>query len=400
MNLDGKPFRKKGYWRAIALAFHLEVELVEERREVSGRFQDGRDNFGWVVSYVAKNPSGRRQPGDGSCFAVEKGRRFKCPHPQKEGSKRSLHFPHNTCPDFDPDFQWRALPGDATEHNVRSHAHTRAYNRAVSNLVGFGEVSAEEAVGREEDGHGEEAQSVGAGQTAAAQQAAAGGAAASAPSGEAGTTKVKKVFVKTGQKTTGGEWTRYDVHFADGRKGSTFSTKDGELAQKACAAGSLVRPRLVQQEKGVDLAGFDPVVVQAPAAADEPISGPETILTIRKVKTEQGDRFIIQTDKREVVSAEAVHADEAVAARKASLRLTPKVEVIESTDKKRKINRLIEWLPERPYAEAKPAAATASTAAQAPAGGAPAAAQAEAAEKPRKARRAPKRREREPGEEG
>ena len=32
----------------------------------------------------------------------------------------------------------------ATEHNVRSHAHTRAYARAVSNLVGFGEVSAEE----------------------------------------------------------------------------------------------------------------------------------------------------------------------------------------------------------------------------------------------------------------
>jgi hypothetical protein len=32
----------------------------------------------------------------------------------------------------------------ATEHNVRSHAHTRAFNRAVSNLVGFGEVSAEE----------------------------------------------------------------------------------------------------------------------------------------------------------------------------------------------------------------------------------------------------------------
>ena len=31
-----------------------------------------------------------------------------------------------------------------TVHNVRSHAHTRAFNRAVSNLVGFGEVSADE----------------------------------------------------------------------------------------------------------------------------------------------------------------------------------------------------------------------------------------------------------------
>ena len=32
----------------------------------------------------------------------------------------------------------------ATEHNVRAHAHTRAQNRAISGLVGFGEVSADE----------------------------------------------------------------------------------------------------------------------------------------------------------------------------------------------------------------------------------------------------------------
>jgi hypothetical protein len=33
---------------------------------------------------------------------------------------------------------------NASHHNVRGHAHTRAFNRAVSNLVGFGEVSADE----------------------------------------------------------------------------------------------------------------------------------------------------------------------------------------------------------------------------------------------------------------
>ena len=37
--------------------------------------------------------------------------------------------------------------GQATVHNVRAHAHTRAFNRAVANLVGFGEVSAEEMEG-------------------------------------------------------------------------------------------------------------------------------------------------------------------------------------------------------------------------------------------------------------
>lgn len=145
MKLDGKPFRKKGYWRAVAVAFNLTVEPVNERREVAGPFDDGRDNFGYVVTYKAIAPNGRSEPGDGACFAVEKARRFKCPHPHPQGWKgKTAHWPPEACPDFDPDFQWKTLPAQATEHNVRSHAHTRAYNRAVSNLVGFGEVSAEE----------------------------------------------------------------------------------------------------------------------------------------------------------------------------------------------------------------------------------------------------------------
>lgn len=145
MTLDGKPFRKKGYWRALAVAFNLKVEVAEERREIAEQFDDGRDNFGYVVSYRATAPNGRAITGDGSCFAVEKARRFKCPHPHPKGWKgKTEHWPHDSCPDFDPAFQWRSLPAQATEHNIRSHAHTRAFNRAVSNLVGFGEVSAEE----------------------------------------------------------------------------------------------------------------------------------------------------------------------------------------------------------------------------------------------------------------
>jgi hypothetical protein len=146
MTLDGKPFRKKGYWRAIAVAFNLTVEPMpgSERREVTTRFDDGRENFGYVVTYRASTPNGRSTTGDGSAFAVEKARRFRCPHPERPGSARTLHFPAEACPDFDPAFQWKTLPAQATEHNIRSHAHTRAFNRAVSNLVGFGEVSAEE----------------------------------------------------------------------------------------------------------------------------------------------------------------------------------------------------------------------------------------------------------------
>jgi hypothetical protein len=47
---------------------------------------------------------------------------------------------------------------DGVRYYVRSHAHTRAFNRAVSNLCGFGEVSAEEV---ERESHGEAARSSG-----------------------------------------------------------------------------------------------------------------------------------------------------------------------------------------------------------------------------------------------
>jgi hypothetical protein len=111
ITLGDKPFRKKGYWRAVAVAFNLDVSCVHEARVEHG------EDWGWEVLYRAQGPSGRRAEGDGSCFASEK-------------SKGRM---------------------TATEHNVRSHAHTRAFNRAIANLCGFGEVSAEE-IDRDERG--------------------------------------------------------------------------------------------------------------------------------------------------------------------------------------------------------------------------------------------------------
>jgi hypothetical protein len=125
LRLDGRIFRKKGYWRAVGTAFNLSIELVDERREIHGTFDDGHDNFGWLAVYRATTPTGRSAIGDGACFALEKAAR-------RDANK------------------WARLPWQATEHNVRSHAHTRAFNRAVSSLVGFGEVSAEE-LEREDD---------------------------------------------------------------------------------------------------------------------------------------------------------------------------------------------------------------------------------------------------------
>ena len=109
MDIQGKPYRKKGYWKALRAAFNLTVECIHDER-VEIALEDGSMDWGWHVRYRASTQSGAFVDGDGSCFASEKSR----------GSLRS------------------------TEHNVRAHAHTRASNRAISSLVGFGEVSDEE----------------------------------------------------------------------------------------------------------------------------------------------------------------------------------------------------------------------------------------------------------------
>lgn len=363
MDLDGKKFRKKGYWRAVALAFNLTVEPVSERREESGSFKDGRPNTGWVVTYRATHPSGRSQTGDGACFAIEKARRFKCPHPQPGNARRTVHFPHNTCPDFDPDFSWRALPAEATEHNVRSHAHTRAYNRAVSNLVGFGEVSAEE-VERDEHGSHEapaDARTVGASSTATTgsggsaqthtvQAQGVGQPAATTAPGV--TTIDRPVLLKKG-KSNKGPWTRYWVHFADGRDGSTFSDTVGGQAQEAQAAGTPVNPELEQGEKGFNLKGWLPVTAPKAEAQeaqhpDEPVEGPEKILTVRKVTTDHGDRWIIQTAKRVLHTDQEAHATQAVDARAAGAGVVPTFEVVQGS--KGSINRLKSLAVEVPEA--------------------------------------------------
>lgn len=107
ISIKGKSFRRKPYWRAIARGFNLTLEITKDEF-VKQDFLGGGE-WGFVVTYRATAPNGCSADGDGACFASE-------------------------------------LKGDTpkTVHNVRSRACTRAFARAVSNLVGFGEVSAEE----------------------------------------------------------------------------------------------------------------------------------------------------------------------------------------------------------------------------------------------------------------
>jgi hypothetical protein len=106
-DIQGRPRIKKSGWRKIAAAFGISDELLrEERREVET--PAGRQ-FVWEVTVRAIAPNGRYADAVGSCASTE---------------RRFTHL----------------------DHDVRATAHTRGKNRAIADLVGGGEVSAEEIV--------------------------------------------------------------------------------------------------------------------------------------------------------------------------------------------------------------------------------------------------------------
>jgi hypothetical protein len=108
----GKRFVKKSGWRKIATAYSLSLEVVSGTDKVD-RAEDGsvaRASV-WVR---ATAPNGRHAEGDGYCDVAEE--RFS----GARGNKSKL------------------------ENDLRGTASTRATNRAISNLVGMGDVSAEE----------------------------------------------------------------------------------------------------------------------------------------------------------------------------------------------------------------------------------------------------------------
>jgi hypothetical protein len=113
-----KRFKKKSAWRKLALAFDLDVEILEVVVD--------RDEAGNPIRARAKaratTPSGRHQDGDGYCSITES--RFVHTDPEKQAQRR-----------------------ERAENDLPATATTRAKNRAISDLLGTGEVSAEEMTG-------------------------------------------------------------------------------------------------------------------------------------------------------------------------------------------------------------------------------------------------------------
>lgn len=103
-------FVKKSGWRKIAKAYRLSCQLVSIRVE---RNAEGRPERAEAV-VRASAPNGQFQDGDGYCSGDE------------------------------PRFTSARADVSKLENDLRATATTRAKNRAISDLVGFGEVSAEE----------------------------------------------------------------------------------------------------------------------------------------------------------------------------------------------------------------------------------------------------------------
>lgn len=101
--IQGKDFKKKSAWRKFAAFFNLNDKIVEETQTPHA---DGQ-GWTWKIKVICTAPNGRFTEGVGMCSTAERS------------------FSH-------------------LEHDTYSTAHTRAKNRAISDMVAAGEVSAEE----------------------------------------------------------------------------------------------------------------------------------------------------------------------------------------------------------------------------------------------------------------
>jgi hypothetical protein len=216
---------------------------------------------------------------------------------------------------------------------MKSMAQTRAMAKALRNvlawvvvLAGYRPTPVEELELLE--AHEPRSPAKRAEPAAAEKSSPAAAAAASAPT-------VADVTIKTGKKGDK-PWKRFEVTFSDGSRGSTFDTRLGEQAQAAKASGQAVWPDLVKGEKGTDFRGWLPLPASEPAFENPPVTGPEKIIVVRHKATARGDRWIINTDKRELLTDDQTLADFADTARKAkpTVALIPVYEVGEVDGKK------------------------------------------------------------------
>jgi len=102
MKIQGKNYVKKSGWRKFATFYNLTDKIVEEIRTPTDA-----GAFIWKIKVECTAPNGRVTEGVAMCSSTEKS-------------------------------------GARIEHDTYATAHTRAKNRAISDMIAAGEVSAEE----------------------------------------------------------------------------------------------------------------------------------------------------------------------------------------------------------------------------------------------------------------
>jgi len=117
VTIKGVKARKRSGWAKLRRFLGVTVEIIKETP------WETEDDWGWDFVVRAYLPNGRFEDGDGSCSANEL-------------------------------LESHIRP---TRHNVRAKALTRAKNRATADLIGGGEVSAEELAAAPINGEKQEA---------------------------------------------------------------------------------------------------------------------------------------------------------------------------------------------------------------------------------------------------
>lgn len=136
--ISGSVHVNKSGWRKIATAFNLSVEVVEQKTWVEDGIVKAR------VKARATAPNGKVSTEIAMCASNEANH-------MEAGKPSDGTEPHDHPDYLKVDGKWRRLkdPKEVNEHNILATAATRAKNRAISDCVGGGEVSAEE-MGKED----------------------------------------------------------------------------------------------------------------------------------------------------------------------------------------------------------------------------------------------------------
>lgn len=133
---EGKPRKKKSAWRKLATAFNVSTHVVSEQIERTENRHVLSASYTICAYTGPKSNPWRQVETVGYCDINEK----CCANARGEKCHKAAWKGHYCCANgCDGRKHW-----SHPDHDVQSTAQTRASNRAIADLIGCGEVSAEE----------------------------------------------------------------------------------------------------------------------------------------------------------------------------------------------------------------------------------------------------------------